>query len=138
MSAIGGMLNLRVRRELKPIPEADYPKLTSEAAGIKYACENSGRQDKSIAIDAGTDPALLSKAKSGTARLCEESLDALMDSTGCEAPLYALLLRRGYDPRSLRQLESETERALREANERNAELERDKRTLIEALSGRAG
>ena len=131
------MLNLLVRGDPRAIPEADWPKLSSEAAAIKYACENSGRQDKSIAIDIGTDPALLSKAKAGQARLSEESLRALAATTGLEATLFAALLGSGYDPRSLRKLESETERQLREANERNTELERDKRTLIEALSGRA-
>lgn len=37
-----------------------------------------------------------------------------MDTTGSDAPLYAWLLRRGYDPRSLRRIETEVERENRE------------------------
>lgn len=120
---------------VKTIPEADWPKLSSEAAAIAYAIDASGLQDKSVAIEIGKDNALLSRAKSGQIKLDDASLSALMDCTGCEAPLIALLLRRGYDPRSLRKLETETERALRMANEA-LDAERVKvRVLTEALRG---
>lgn len=135
MSAIAGQLELRVRRPLKPIPDADYAKLRSEAEAVKYACENSGLLDKSIAIEADIDPAILSKAKSGQARLNDEKLNALMDATGIEAPMFSMVLRRGYDPRSLRRLETETERQLREAREQ-LDAERLKvRVLTAALRG---
>lgn len=137
MSAVAADLQLRVRRPARAIPEADLPKLTSEASAVRYACENSGLQDKSIAIEIGVDAAVLSKAKAGQARLNDDALDALQDATGIEAPLFAWLLRRGYDPRSLRKLETETERALREAREA-LDAERVKvRVLTEALHGRA-
>lgn len=130
-------LDLRVCRPLRIIPEADLGKLVSEAAAVRYATENSGLQDKSLAIEIGTDNATLSKAKLGQARLNDDALHALMDATGIEAPLVAMLLRRGYDPRSLRKLETETERALREANEA-LQAERMKvRVLTEALRGTA-
>jgi hypothetical protein len=120
---------------VKTIPEADWPKLSSEAAAIAYAIDASGLQDKSVAIEIGKDNALLSRAKSGQIKLDDASLNALMDCTGCEAPLIALLLRRGYDPRSLRKLETETERSLRLANEA-LDAERVKvRVLTEALRG---
>jgi len=128
---------LTFKRDLKPVPEADWHKLANEGAAIKYACENSGMQDKSIAVEANTDNAVLSNAKISKARLPFESLHALMDATGCEAPLYAHLLRRGYDPRSLRKLETETERALREASEA-LQREREKTALLtELLKGKA-
>jgi hypothetical protein len=120
---------------VKPVPETDWPKLTSEAAAIKYACERSGLQDKSIAIEIGTDSAILSRAKVGQVKLADAARNALMDVTGCEAPLVADLLMRGYDPRSLRKRETETERALRMANEA-LDAERVKvRVLTEALRG---
>jgi hypothetical protein len=121
LSVVTSSLALRIRRAERAIPESDFPKLTSEAAAIRYAIENSGLQDKSVAIEIETDPAVLSKAKCGQARLNDDALSALMDVTGIEAPLVAMLLRRGYDPRSLRKLETETERELRETRE---ELER--------------
>lgn len=120
---------------VKPVPESDWPKLTSEAAAIKYACERSGLQDKSIAIEIGIDGAILSRAKVGQVKLADAARNALMDVTGCEAPLVADLLMRGYDPRSLRKRETETERALREAREA-LDAERVKvRVLTEALRG---
>jgi len=135
MTAVESALNLRVRRPVRAIPESDLSKLSSEAKAVQYACENSGLQDKSIAIEIGVDAAVLSKAKAGQARLNDDALDALQDATGIEAPLFAALLRRGYDPRSLRKLETETERALRETNEA-LEAERVKvRVLTAALRG---
>ena len=126
MSAVSGDLSLRVKRPLRAIPEADFAKLTGEAAAIKYAVENSGLQDKSLAYETGTDPGTFSKAKAGQARLNEDALDALMDATGIEAPLFALLLRRGYDPRSLRRIETDVERENRELRERLASMETER------------
>jgi hypothetical protein len=120
---------------LNPVPESEWPKLTSEARGIAYALKHCGWQAKAVALEAGIDPAVLSKAQTGAARLSDEDMDRFMDVTRCEAPLYARMLLRGYDPRSLRKLETETERALREANEA-LEAERVKvRVLTDALRG---
>lgn len=126
-------LDLRVKRPLRTIPETDFEKLTSEAAAIRYATENSGLQDKSLAIEIGTDNATLSKAKLGQARLNDDALHALMDATGIEAPLYAALLRRGYDPRSLRRFENDVERENRELRERLAQIERDREVEIRLI-----
>lgn len=119
-------LQLKVKHPIQPVPESDWPKLRSEATALKYAIERSGRLEKSIAWDAEVDPAILSKAKSGQARLNDDDRDAVMDATGCEAPLYAMLLRRGYDPRSLRKLETEIERELRETKEKLAALQSER------------
>jgi hypothetical protein len=126
MKDVSTALDLRVRRPLRAIPEADLAKLTSEAKAVQYACENSGLQDKAIAVEIGTDAAVLSKAKAGQARLNDDALDALMDATGIEAPLFAMLLRRGYDPRSLRRIESDVERENRELRERLEALETER------------
>lgn len=126
-------LELRVRRPLREIPEADYGRLSSEALAVRYCTEQSGLQDKSVAIEVGVDNATLSRAKLGQARLSDEALHALMDATGLEAPLFAMLLRRGYDPRSLQRLESEQDRLLRERDERIAELEREREYTLRLL-----
>jgi hypothetical protein len=130
-------LPLIVKRELKAIPEQDWHKLTSEAAAIKYACDRSGLQDKSICIEVGIDAATLSRAKAGQIKLPDDKRAAFMDVTGCEAPLYADVLMRGYDPRSLRKLETETERECREAREA-LQREREKTALLtELLQGKS-
>lgn len=139
MAAVSIDLNLRVRREPKGIPDGDFDKLSSEAAAIRYAIENSRLQDKTVAIEIGTDAGTLSKAKSGQARLNEESLDALADATGFEAVLFAHCIRRGFDPRSLRRFESDVERENRELRERmtalEAEREIERRTIRELFPG---
>lgn len=137
MTAVSTDLNLRVRRELRPIPEGDFNKLASEAAAIKYAIENSRLQDKSVAIEIGTDAGTLSKAKAGQARLNEEALDRLADCTGFESALFAHCIRRGYDPRTLRRFETDVERENRELRERlnamETEREIERRTVRELI-----
>ena len=97
---------------------------------------HSGLREKSIAIEADIDASTLAKVKQGTARPSEQHLMRLMDATGSEAWLYFWLLKRGYDPRSLRKLETETERQLREASEALAR-EREKTSLLtELLQGK--
>lgn len=135
MATVSTDLNLRVIREVKPIPESDFPKLQSEAAAIRYAIDHSRLQDKSVAIEIGTDAGTLSKAKAGQARLNEESLDRLADATGYEAALYAHCIRRGFDPRSLRRFETDVERENRELRERLAQAEHDKSVLVAAFRG---
>ena len=138
MAAVSTDLNLRVRRDSKAIPESDFGKLTSEAAAVRYCIDNSRLQDKTVAIEIGTDPGTLSKAKAGQARLNEEALDALADGTGFEAVLFAHCIRRGFDPRSLRRFESDVERENRELRERMAALEAEReverRTIRELMS----
>ena len=55
-----------------------------------------------------------------------DKFNLFMDIAGNEAPLMWLLHSRGYDLSSLRKRETETERALRLAQERIATLERER------------
>ena len=139
MAAVSTDLNLRVRRDQQAIPEADFGKLSSEAAAVRYCIDNSRLQDKTVAIEIGTDAGTLSKAKAGQARLNEEALDRLADCTGFEAVLFAHCIRRGFDPRSLRRFESDVERENRELRERvsamEAEREIERRTIRELIPG---
>lgn len=128
-------LNLRVKRPQRPIPESEWNWKT-EAAAIASMIATSGLQEKTIAIEAGIDASTLAKVKQGTARPSEDHLDGMMDAAGSEAWLFYWLLRRGYDPRSLRKLESETETRARLAEEALAEERLKNRVLIEALHGR--
>lgn len=113
-------LNLRVKRDLREIPETEW-NWKSEAAAVCSAIASSGLQEKSVALEIDLDPSTLAKVKQGTARPSEEQLDALMDCTGSEAWLFYWLLKRGYDPRSLRRIETDVERENRELR---AQLER--------------
>ena len=115
-------LDLRVKRPLRQHPEADWSTWKNEASVIEKMCSSSGLQDKSIAIEIDVDPAILSKSKSGTARLSEQHMDALMDATGSEAWLQYWLLKRGYDPRFLHRIETDVQRENRELREQVAKM----------------
>jgi hypothetical protein len=119
-------LELRVKRPLRVIPEAEWADWTSEGKALSEMIAKSGLQDKSLAIETGIDPAVLSKAKSGQARLSEKDMDALMDACGSEAWLYFWLLKRGYDPRQLHRFETELERENRLLRERVAKMEQER------------
>lgn len=128
-------LDLRVKRPQRAIPanEWNWP---TEAAAIASMIALSGIGEKAIAIEAEIDPSTLAKVKQGSARPSEEHLDKMMDATGSEAWLFYWLLRRGYDPHSLRKLETETETRARLAEEALAQERLKNRVLVEALSGR--
>lgn len=118
-------LELIVKRPLQAVPESDW-KWRSEAVAIASMIARSGLQEKTVAIECSIDASTLAKVKQGTARPSEEHLNAMMDATGSEAWLYYWLIKRGYDPRSLRRFESDVERENRELRERVAAMEAER------------
>ncbi len=128
-------LDLRVKRPLRVVPESEWG-WASEACAIASMIALSGLQEKTIAIEAEIDASTLAKVKQGSARPSEDHLNRMMDATGSNAWLIYWLLKRGFDPHSLRPLESNTERRARLAEERVAQLERDNEVLVRAFSGR--
>lgn len=119
-------LDLRVKRELRVIPQDEWADWTTEAKCLSEMVAKSGLQDKSIAIEIGVDPAVLSKAKSGQARLSEGDMDKFMDACGSEAWLHFWMVKRGYDPRKLHRFESDLERENRLLREKVEQMERDR------------
>ena len=93
--------------------------------------------DKELQLLLGVDKAQFSRWQSGTEGVVWPKLERLMDACGNDAPLLWMLHARGYDLHSIRRKETDTERRLREAEERIALLTHDKRVLTEALHGRA-
>lgn len=120
---------LKLLPTMRPMGRESIAALKTEAAVIKAIAAMSGLPDKALADKIGTDPSILSKAKLGMARLPESSINALMDEVGSEDWLAYWLFQRGYDPASVRKLETESERAARIANERADE---ERRLRLEA------
>lgn len=112
---------------------ADVQKQSTGAAAISLCATKSGKLDKVLAADIGAQEAVWSRIQTTGKGFSLEQLSQLMDSCGNEAPLFWLLLFRGYDPRSLRKLESESERQLREAHDRIAELENKHSVMVSLL-----
>ncbi len=126
-------LDLRIKRPLKVLTEADWEGWTSEAKVISDTLKNSGLQDKSVAIEIGIDPGLLSKSQTGLARLSEQHMDALMDACGSEAWLHYWMRKRGYDPRVLRRMESDLEKENRLLRERLAVVEHEREVELRLI-----
>lgn len=92
--------------------------------------------DKQLQAAMGVDKAQFSRWISGQEGIKWEKISDLMDLCGNDAPLLWMLHARGYDVNSLRRKETETEKALRLANERIAQLENEReieRKLIREL-----
>jgi hypothetical protein len=124
-NTLNNELELIVKRPLQAVPESDW-KWRSEAVAIASMIARSGLQEKTVAIECNIDASTLAKVKQGTARPSEAHLNAMMDATGSEAWLYYWLIKRGYDPRSLRRFESDVERENRELRERMAAMEAER------------
>lgn len=89
--------------------------------------------DKTLQQELGVDKAQFSRWQAGTEGVIWPKLERLMDVCGNDAPLLWMLHRRGYDLHSLRRRESETERELRLARERIAELENERAVTMRVL-----
>jgi hypothetical protein len=118
---------------------AEIAQQPTGAACLTLAAAKAGKQDKAVAADLGMQDAVWSRCKSGLNSLSPEQLVTLCEVTGTLAPIAWMLLRLGYDPRSLRRIESEVETQNRELRERVGELEREReieRRLVRDLMGR--
>jgi len=111
---------------MRPFQDSDLRDIDSEAKAIAEMVRRSGLLEKSLAIECEVDPATLSKAQSGQARLSERHMDALMDACGSELWLSYWLSKRGYDPRFLRRIESDVERENRELREQVEQMKRER------------
>lgn len=119
-------LDLRVIGDPVNVDLAEIQRQPTWASALSLCANKSGLQDKVVAADVGVDNAVWSRFKSGQNAPSGEQLDKLMTRCGNEAPLMWLLLKRGYDPRSLRRIESDVERENRELRERVAAMEAER------------
>lgn len=129
---------LRLARSPQAVDPAIVLAQPSMLGAIKLCISLAGFQaDKQVYDALHIDAGHWSRITRGEAHFPVDKLTELMDLCGNEAPLIWLTHARGYEPASLRKRETETERRLREAEERIALLTHDKRVLTEALRGSA-
>lgn len=133
-----GQLPLKLARVSQALDASLVTAQPSLLAAIKLCISLGGFEgDKQVYSALGIDASHWTRIHRGEAHFPVDKLCALMDLCGNEAPLIWLTHNRGYDPASLRKRETETECALRQANEA-LEAERVKvRVLTDALHGRA-
>ena len=126
------------------VPLSEVARKLSLGAAIDLCAELGGYSlDKSLQADLGVDKGQFSRWKTGEEGVSWVKFQKLMDVCGNDAPLLWMLHQRGWDLHSLRRVETETERKLREANERIAAQERElaqerreKALLMTAIAGK--
>jgi plasmid maintenance system antidote protein VapI len=122
-------LDLRIKRPPVPVDFDSLHTIQSLAHAVAKCPEIAGAQDKVVALDTNVDAPTWARIKSGEAGVKGDFLERLMDAYGNDLPLFWLALRRGYDPRSLRRLETEVERELRAERERRIAAEDELATI---------
>ncbi len=98
----------------------------SLGGSIALCAKAAGYEPKELQAALHWDKAQWSRWESGGEGVVWPKLTQLMDYCGNDAPLLWMLHDRGYDIASLRKRETETERALRVATERIAQLESER------------
>lgn len=94
-----------------------------------------GTTDKQIAKALGMDTGYFSRIMQGSASFsCEKELQ-LMRLCGRGDPVYWRLYQMGMDPTTLRCLETESEKTIRELKEENQRLREEQAVLSRALRG---
>jgi len=106
----------------------------SLGAAIELCAELAGFSlDKELQMALDVDKGQFSRWQSGQEGIKWDKFVALMNACGNDAPILWMLHQRGYDLHALRKRETETQRELREARERIAELERERALTIRVL-----
>lgn len=119
------------------VEPAEVARKKSLGAAMELCAEVAGFSlDKELQQRLQVDKGQFSRWMSGAEGILWPKFCALMDACGNDAPLLWMAHQRGYDLESMRQRESETEKALRVANEA-LRAERDKvRMLTDVINGR--
>lgn len=112
--------------------QADVPlelvlRQSTLAGAIALCVQVSGLEDKEVYLSLGIDAGHWTRIMKGDAHFPVNKLGDLMDLCGNEAPMIWIVHSRGYDMSSLRKRETETEKLLRQAQERIARLEEEAR-----------
>jgi len=133
---------LRLARQRQAIDHGLVLAQPSLLAAIKLCISAAGFEaDKQVYGELDIDAGHWSRILRGEAHFPVDKLAALMDLCGNDAPLIWLVHARGFDPTSLRRLETDVERELRAAREQlallQAERETEHRLLRQLMGGRA-
>lgn len=93
------------------------------------------RSEKDLQDDLKVDKAQFSRWRSGDEGVIWPKFARLMDACGNDAPVLWMLHQRGWDLHSLRRIESDLEREVRELREKLADRDRANAVLVAALRG---
>ena len=132
---------LRLVRQRQTIDHSLVLAQPSLLAAIKLCISAAGFEaDKQVYSELDIDAGHWSRILRCEAHFPVDKLPALMELCGNDAPLIWLVHARGFDPASLRRLETDVERELRAAREQlallQAERDTEHRLLRQLMGGR--
>lgn len=119
------------------VPPQEIAREKSLGGAISLCAEAAGLEPKQVQDALKADKAQFSRWTDDKEGIVWAKFTALMDACGNDAPLLWMLNQRGYDLSSLRKQETETQKALRQAQEELAREKLKNQALVEALTGRA-
>jgi len=122
-----GDLPLRPRpaRQPQEVPLSVILKQPNRLAVLKLQAQASGLTDDQIAREMEIDPGQWARIVAGKAHLPTNKYHRFNQITGLHYILLWDVYDEGFDPDSLRPMESDLERRLAEAEERNRELQNE-------------
>ena len=116
------------------ITQGDVARESSFGASLILCAKVAGHDmDKELQMELGVDKAQFSRWKNDGEGINWGKLKTLMEFCGNHAPVFWMLHQLGYDISSLRKLESETERELRNEREEKEQLQFELNTLKKHL-----
>lgn len=124
-------LELEVVRPPVAVDPLSVAAMPSFEAALVECASKAGSQDKTVALDTNIDNALWSRIKQGEAGVRGRWLVRFMRAQGNYLPLFWLCHACGFDPRSLRRLESDLERQVRELQEQLCKERNDKAVILD-------
>lgn len=142
LTAVDGQLSLGLPG--KPlltglqIPLSEIVGLSSKKRALFRCVELSGKDDQTIAEALDIDKAQWSRIKNGGAHFPEDKEIELMQICGNYVPLIWELYACGFDPDSIRPLQSEMERAMAAKDAELAELRNEREVMMKLLRDMKG
>lgn len=133
---MSAQIPIRLIRPSQPLDIGSVVNLPTLGSSCMKCAEWGGLDDKVVVAITGVDAAVWSRIKSGQANPSGDFMQSLMDAAGNEAPLLWLIYRRGYDPSSLRRLETELEAENRRLQEQLKETEKRIEIITEFVHGK--
>lgn len=118
-----------------PVRPEEVARKQTLGSAIELCAELAGfTLDKELQQTLDVDKGQFSRWQSGQEGIKWDKFAALMNVCGNDAPVLWMLHQRGYDLHSLRKRETETERRLRLAQERIAQLEAEARVKADFVA----
>ena len=120
------------------VPIEEIARKTDFPQSVSMCAELAGYNlEKQACAGLKMDKSQWTRVKNGTAGIIWSRLEEFMNEMGNDAPVLWMAYQRGYDLHAMRKRETESEKRIRELEEKNQRLQLKNEALVEALRGGA-